>query len=215
MLSPDDALASQVSFTDPDIVPEYIPYPSPNGHGEVRGYLVKLAGLQGRAEGDRQDLHRACLRGRQPRVPQRHHAALRRCGDAPRLGPHHRLLHPKPELSARTEHPVGVRQITGTDDRACQPAGPARRRPIVTMAPPPCITQTSHTPNTARPKRKRRPLGRLHSGRSKTAAGAGPPPQRSKPISSVKSITASSQMFMSREKSSALMSWPRGIGMTK
>ncbi|SMH52830.1 YghX family hydrolase [Maritimibacter sp. HL-12] len=44
MLSPDYALASQVSFTDPDIVPEYITYPSPNGHGEVRGYLVKPAG---------------------------------------------------------------------------------------------------------------------------------------------------------------------------
>ncbi len=44
MLSPDYALASQVSFTDPEIVPEYITYPSPNGHGEVRGYLVKPAG---------------------------------------------------------------------------------------------------------------------------------------------------------------------------
>ena len=38
MLSPDYALASQVSFTDPDIAPEYITYPSPNGHGDVRGY---------------------------------------------------------------------------------------------------------------------------------------------------------------------------------
>lgn len=44
MLSPDYALADQVSFTDPEIVPEYITYPSPNGHGEVRGYLVKPAG---------------------------------------------------------------------------------------------------------------------------------------------------------------------------
>ena len=34
------ALAEQVEFTDPDIKPEYIRYPSPNGHGEVRGYLV-------------------------------------------------------------------------------------------------------------------------------------------------------------------------------
>ena len=41
MLSPDYALASQVRFTDPDIAPEYITYPSPNGHGDVRGYLVK------------------------------------------------------------------------------------------------------------------------------------------------------------------------------
>lgn len=41
MLSPDYALAEQVSFNDPDILPEYVMYPSPNGHGEVRGYLVK------------------------------------------------------------------------------------------------------------------------------------------------------------------------------
>ena len=49
MLSPDYALAEQVSFNDPDIVPEYITYPSPNGHGEVRGYLVRPANLQGPA----------------------------------------------------------------------------------------------------------------------------------------------------------------------
>ncbi len=41
MLKPNYALAEQVKFTDPDILPEYITYPSPNGHGEVRGYLVK------------------------------------------------------------------------------------------------------------------------------------------------------------------------------
>ncbi len=41
MLSPDYSLAQQVSFNDPDILPEYIYYSSPNGHGEVRGYLVK------------------------------------------------------------------------------------------------------------------------------------------------------------------------------
>jgi carboxymethylenebutenolidase len=43
MLKPDYALAQQVSFTDPDIVAEYVTYPSPEGHGEVRGYLVKPA----------------------------------------------------------------------------------------------------------------------------------------------------------------------------
>ncbi|MET3659728.1 YghX family hydrolase [Aquamicrobium ahrensii] len=42
-LSPDYALAQQVDFTDPDIIAEYITYPSPNGHGEVRGYLVRPA----------------------------------------------------------------------------------------------------------------------------------------------------------------------------
>ena len=48
MMSPNYALAEQVSFNDPDIVPEYIMYPSPNGHGEVRGYLVRPAGVEGR-----------------------------------------------------------------------------------------------------------------------------------------------------------------------
>ncbi len=48
-LSPDYALAQQVEFTDPDILPEYITYPSPKGHGEVRGYLVMPAKLEGKA----------------------------------------------------------------------------------------------------------------------------------------------------------------------
>lgn len=47
MLSPDYALAEQVSFTDPEIKPTYITYPSPNGTGEVRGYLVRPAGAEG------------------------------------------------------------------------------------------------------------------------------------------------------------------------
>ena len=47
-LMPDYALAQQVSFTDPDIVAEYIMYPSPRGHGQVRGYLVKPAKAAGK-----------------------------------------------------------------------------------------------------------------------------------------------------------------------
>ena len=43
-LKPNYALAEQVSFNDPDIVGQYVTYPSPNGHGEVRGYLVRPAG---------------------------------------------------------------------------------------------------------------------------------------------------------------------------
>ncbi|MXN18042.1 dienelactone hydrolase family protein [Pseudooceanicola sp. GBMRC 2024] len=46
-MKPDYALAQQVSFTDPDIHPEYITYPSPRGHGEVRGYLVRPTGVSG------------------------------------------------------------------------------------------------------------------------------------------------------------------------
>lgn len=45
MLSPDYALAEQVSFNDPEIFPEYVTYPSPNGHGEVRGYMVRPAAM--------------------------------------------------------------------------------------------------------------------------------------------------------------------------
>jgi len=39
-LIPDYALAEQVSFNDPDIRAEYVTFPSPDGHGEGRGYLV-------------------------------------------------------------------------------------------------------------------------------------------------------------------------------
>ena len=48
MLGPDYAMAAQVSFNDPDITSEYITYPSPNGHGEVRGYLVRPAKAEGK-----------------------------------------------------------------------------------------------------------------------------------------------------------------------
>ena len=48
MLKPNYALAEQVKFTDPDILPEYIHYPSPNGNGDVRGYLVKPAKATGK-----------------------------------------------------------------------------------------------------------------------------------------------------------------------
>lgn len=47
-LSPDYALAQQVEFTDPDILAEYIEYPSEKGHGQVRGYLVRPAKLAGK-----------------------------------------------------------------------------------------------------------------------------------------------------------------------
>lgn len=50
-MSPDYAMAQQVEFTDPEIVPEYITYPSPEGHGEVRGYLVRPANAAGKAPG--------------------------------------------------------------------------------------------------------------------------------------------------------------------
>ncbi len=51
MMSPDYALAQQVSLTDEDIVAEYVMYPSPNGHGEVRGYLVRPAAARGKVPG--------------------------------------------------------------------------------------------------------------------------------------------------------------------
>lgn len=50
LMSPNYALAQQVEFTDPDIVPEYITYPSPKGHGSVRAYCVRPASA-GKAPG--------------------------------------------------------------------------------------------------------------------------------------------------------------------
>jgi len=47
MLSPDYAMAEQVSFNDPDIHADYIMYPSPNGTGDVRGYLVRPSAAEG------------------------------------------------------------------------------------------------------------------------------------------------------------------------
>ncbi|MGG7567724.1 YghX family hydrolase [Rhodovulum sp. DZ06] len=51
MLSPDYAIAEQVKFTDPDIKATYETYPSPNGHGEVEGYLVVPTGATGKTPG--------------------------------------------------------------------------------------------------------------------------------------------------------------------
>ena len=47
-LSPNYALAEQVKFTDPAIVADYITYSSPQGHGTVRGYLVRPANASGK-----------------------------------------------------------------------------------------------------------------------------------------------------------------------
>jgi carboxymethylenebutenolidase len=47
-LSPNYALAEQVPFTDPGIVAEYITYPSPEGNGQVRAYLVRPANASGK-----------------------------------------------------------------------------------------------------------------------------------------------------------------------
>ncbi|WP_425499161.1 YghX family hydrolase [Hoeflea poritis] len=46
-LSPDYALAQQVAADDPDISTEYVTYDSPDGNGEVRGYLVRPVSASG------------------------------------------------------------------------------------------------------------------------------------------------------------------------
>lgn len=51
LLTPNYAFATQVEFTDPDIVAEYIEYPSPQGHGQVRAYLVRPAKAAGKVPG--------------------------------------------------------------------------------------------------------------------------------------------------------------------
>lgn len=48
-LTPNYALADQVSFNDSDILASYTTFDSPVGHGEGRGYLVKPKNLQGAA----------------------------------------------------------------------------------------------------------------------------------------------------------------------
>ena len=50
LMSPDYALASQVAADDPDIVAQYITYPSPNGNGLVRAYLVRPRSAQALGE---------------------------------------------------------------------------------------------------------------------------------------------------------------------
>src|SRR6056297_1235789 len=45
-LSPNYALAQQVAEDDSDISGEDITYASPNGHGEVNGYLVRPVGVE-------------------------------------------------------------------------------------------------------------------------------------------------------------------------
>lgn len=48
-LMPNYAHAEQVSFNDPEIKARYVAFPSPNGHGEGRGYLVTPTALKGKA----------------------------------------------------------------------------------------------------------------------------------------------------------------------
>ena len=51
LMSPNYALAQQVAADDADIIAEYVTYPSPNGHGDVKGYLVRPAGATGKVGG--------------------------------------------------------------------------------------------------------------------------------------------------------------------
>ena len=48
MLKPDYAMAEQVSFNDPEIKATFETYDSPNGNGEVKGYVVKPANATGK-----------------------------------------------------------------------------------------------------------------------------------------------------------------------
>ncbi len=50
-LSPQYALANQVEPNDPGIKAETIEYSSPNGHGTIKGYLVKPAKAEGKVPG--------------------------------------------------------------------------------------------------------------------------------------------------------------------
>ncbi len=58
VMSPDYTVAEKVSFNDPEIVGDQVIYPSPDGHGEVRGYRVRPAVVAGKiaALGARQEV---------------------------------------------------------------------------------------------------------------------------------------------------------------
>lgn len=47
-LAPNYAQAEQVPFTDPSIIADYLYYPSPQGHGQVRAYQVRPAQATGK-----------------------------------------------------------------------------------------------------------------------------------------------------------------------
>lgn len=48
ILSPNYALAQQVDPKDPSIKAEFVNYPSPKGHGTVKGYLTKPTNVSGK-----------------------------------------------------------------------------------------------------------------------------------------------------------------------
>lgn len=48
-LTPNYALAEQISFNDPDIKAQYVTFDAPNGHGEGRGYLVIPSSVEDKA----------------------------------------------------------------------------------------------------------------------------------------------------------------------
>ena len=83
-LTPNYAWAQQVKFTDPDIVAEYIHYPSPNGHGQVRGYRVRPAKATGKLPGV---VVRSCCaivdigRSQMPGTEWSHRASTKRTSD--------------------------------------------------------------------------------------------------------------------------------------
>ena len=71
-----------------------------------RPHQCRRPGVRGGAEGGRQDLHALPLRGRQPRLQQRHlGGALQRGGGQARLGAHDRLLQGEPRDRRPEPHP--------------------------------------------------------------------------------------------------------------
>ena len=102
-----------------------------------------LAGLRGGAEGERQGLRGVHLPGREPRVPQRHDAALRPGGGRTRLGAHARLVRAAPADAA-----AGLR-------RSGRPNG----RRLEGRAQPPAVLQDPHLVSPASGRACRLPSG--------------------------------------------------------
>ena len=89
-----------------------------------------LGALRRGAGGERQAVLGALLPGREPRLPQRHHAALRRGGGLARLGAHAGLLR-------RVRPTGGVSRRTPAFGRRSAARRPQARRGVRSRVPPP------------------------------------------------------------------------------
>ena len=138
MMSPDYALAEQVSFNDPEIRAEWITYPSPNGHGEIRAGLHPMIRRHGRhTHQDQQARHPSS------NSPMTHHASSQikhTPGGAPEPGgpyrPSGRSSRTATTGRLSTAESVGAQAVPNAIPRREPPETPHTLRPLRPPAPP-------------------------------------------------------------------------------